>query len=90
MDFFPALKEKHGDSVEEILATLEMGLYDLLRGRIDELIDGVACADLEKLPADADGDDYLERFVCPIWKDLLVAVHGTAGWRLQASSTFEV
>jgi hypothetical protein len=79
MDFLPSLKEKHGDLADEKLVLLETQLYDILRSRICELVDGEACSYLERLPADVIGDGYLERFACPIWKDLLVAVHGAAG-----------
>ena len=53
---------------EEKPGSLETEHYDLLHDGIGELID------LEKLIIDEDRHDYLDQVVCPIWKDLLVAI----------------
>lgn len=67
---------KHGSggqgAAEGQAQELQRRIFDVLRGRINEV------SDLSKMP-DTDGESYLERFESSIWKDILVTVHGMVG-----------
>jgi hypothetical protein len=63
---------------------LQRQIFSVVHKRIDEFTDSTTSAYLSKLPDDQ-GDTYLERFVLPVWKDVLIMVHQIAGSRFQRS-----
>lgn len=83
-DFIPAFQEEYGDGAEELALHLQRQIFSVVHRRIDEFTDSTASAYLSKLP-DTQGNAYLERFILPNWKDLLVTVHAVAGSRFQRS-----
>jgi hypothetical protein len=83
-DFILAFQDEYGDRAEEMALHLQRQIFSVVHKRIDEFTDGTASTYLSKLPK-SQGDAYLERFILPIWKDLLVTVHQVAGSRFQRS-----
>jgi hypothetical protein len=74
-DFIPALQATVGSEAEALAQTLQQEIFRVVRKRLDNF-DG-------NLEGDAGQDSYLERFSSPIWNELLVLVHDTAGPRFQ-------
>jgi hypothetical protein len=83
-DFLPTFQE-YGIRSEELALRLQRQVFTIVHKRIDEFANGMASAYLSKLPADSQADAYLERFMLPIWNDLLVRVHEVVGPRFQGS-----
>lgn len=83
-DFIMAFQEEYGHRSEEMALHLQRQIFSVVHQRIDEFTDSAASAYLSKLP-DSEGDAYLERFILPIWKDILIIVHQVAGSRFQGS-----
>jgi len=84
-DFLPAFREEHGNRSEELALRLQRQIFSVVHKRIDQFADSTASAYLSNLPADSQGDAYLERFMLPTWYDLLVRVHEIVGPRFQRS-----
>jgi hypothetical protein len=83
-DFLLAFCEEHGNRSEELALHLQRCIFSIVHKRIDEFANGTAGDYLSKLP-DSQGDAYLERFILPVWKDLLVRVHHVVGSHFQRS-----
>jgi hypothetical protein len=84
-DFLPAFREEHGNRSEELALHLQRQIFSVVHKRIDEFTDGTASAYLSNFPTDSQGDAYLERFMLPVWNDLLVRVYEIVGPRFQRS-----
>lgn len=82
-NFLPAFEDSNGNESEESARSLQRHIFATFCNRLDELARGPGSSYLSD--TDADEDDYLDRFSCPIWRDLLIEVYRIVGGRFQRS-----
>jgi len=75
-EFIPALQARWGSQAEEKSRQLQREIFDVVRGRIDDL--------KGSLDGKVNQESYLDRFSAAIWHELLVTVR-TAGPQFQGT-----